>query len=464
MPPNPLPKELTYFSATALVISNMIGTGIFTTTGFLARDLGNPILVLGVWAAGGLVALGGCLAYSELGVNLPRSGGEYVYLREAWGPTWGFMSGWVSFFAGFSAPIAAGALAVSEYLGHFIPFLATVEPSGMSGSNDGGFLNPHLDAGRAFAVLLVLLFAVANIVGLRLAARLQNVLTSLKVGIIVTLLILAVAVGNGDWGHLRETTETLSPHGLPAQFAVSLVFIMFAYSGWNAATYVTGELREPKRTLPRVLVSGTLLVILLYLCLNLIFIYALPPKDMLGVVKIGAVSATALFGPKTGAFFSGILALCLVSTVGAMMITGPRVYYAMASDGCFFRSAARIHPRWRSPYLAILCQSLAVTAMILLGNFESLLYYIGFSLIFFTSLTTAGLMKLRRRPGWQRTQALSRLYPAIPLGFILVTGWMLLYSIAVRPYEAAWGVGTIAAGGLAYYFWLRGRQYPAGCR
>ena len=435
----------------------MVGTGIFTTTGFLVRDLGNPILVLGVWFVGGLVALGGCLAYSELGTNLPRSGGEYIYLRDAWGPTWGFMSGWVSFFAGFSAPIAAGALAVSEYLGHLVPFLATIEPSRMGGSYDWGFVSLHLDAGRAFAVLLVLLFTMANVVGLRLAARIQNVLTSLKVGIIVTILILAVVVGNGDWGHLREPTDTVSPHGLPAQLAVSLVFIMFAYSGWNAATYVTGEMREPERTLPRVLVSGTLLVILLYLFLNLIFIYALPPKDMLGVVKIGAVSATALFGPKTGAFFSGVLALSLVSTVSAMMITGPRVYYAMASDGCFFRSAARLHPRWRSPYLAIFSQALAVTIMILLGTFESLLYYIGFSLIFFTSLTTAGLMKLRRRPGWQPTRALSWLYPAIPLGFVLVTGWMLLYSVAVRPSEAAWGVGTIAAGGLVYHFGLRRR-------
>ena len=463
---SPFPRELTAFSATALVVSNMIGTVIFTSTGFLAADLGSPLLVIGIWLAGGLMAMAGCLAYAELGINLPRSGGEYIYLREAWGPTWGFMSGWVSFFAGFSAPIAASALAASVYLGYFVPFLSSTDATGSQRASntvlDLGLVEVHWGAGQLVAISLVAVFALVNVFGLRIAARLQNVLTTLKVSVILVFITLGVFVGKGNVGHFLQSAERTSSHTLAAQFGVSLIVVMFAYSGWNAATYVVEELRDPATVLPRVLVSGTLLVLILYLCLNMIYIYAVPLEELKGVEAVGAVTATALFGKQVGDLFSAVMAMALVSAVSAMVIAGPRVYYAMAIDGCFFPDAGRIHPRWQTPARSILYQALAASMMILVGSIEALFYYVGFALIFFAGLATAGVLKLRKREGWRRTRALNWFYPAIPLTFVLVSAWMLVYTLALRPVESTWGLVTIASGGIAYRFWLwRGRRRNA---
>ena len=449
MPPS-LRRELTYTSATAIVVANMIGTGIFTTTGFLARDLGRPSLVLGIWVAGALVALAGCLCYAELGINLPHSGGEYVYLREAWGPAWGFLSGWISFFAGFSAPIAAAALAFSEYLSYFYAPLSVSASTGRS----LGFFHIHSGYGQWLAIAIVAAFAGINILGLRLAAKLQNLLTSLKLGVLLTFLALAFNVGTGSFEHFSQPAARVSAHSLGAQFAVSLIFVMFAYSGWNAATYVAEEMKTPESTLPTALVSGTLLVAVFYLALNAAFLYALPLEKMKGVVRVGGAAAVALFGDRGGGLFSAIMAVGLLSCVSAMVIVGPRVYYAMAKDGCFFPAAARLHPRWLTPGQAILYQSVATAAMILTGTFEGLIYYIGFALILFAALATAGMVRLRRRPGWKVLPAVSWGYPLAPAIFMVASVWMLFYTAALRPRESFLGLLTVLAGGLAYW-WIR---------
>ena len=445
MPP-PLRRELTLTSSAALVISNMIGTGIFTTTGFLAGDLGQPSLVLGIWLAGAVIAMAGCLAYAELGVNLPRSGGEYVYLREAWGPAWGFLSGWVSFVAGFSAPIAAGALAITGYLAYFLPWLS-------AGADGNTWL--HFDAGHLLGVAIIALFAVVNVLGLRLAAKLQTLLTAIKLGILGLFLILTFAIGNGDWGHFAQAATRTSTQPLSAQFAVSLIFIMFAYSGWNAANYVAEEMRSPERTLPQVLVLGTALVAVFYLALNVAFIYALPLESLKGVLAVGGAAATELFGDRAGTLFSAFMALGLLSTVSAMCLVGPRVYYAMAQDGCFPGGAARLHPRRQTPVTAILYQTAASVAMVLTGTVDALLYYIGFTLILCSLLAVAGLMRLRRRPGWRRLPAVSWGYPLVPLAFILTSLWMLTWTAVARPLESALGLATFACGALLYHFRLR---------
>lgn len=443
--PETLRRELTLTSATALVISNMIGTGIFTTTGFLAGDLGCPALVLGIWLAGALVAVAGCLAYAELGINFPRSGGEYVYLREAWGPAWGFLSGWVSFFAGFSAPIAAGALAFSEYLGHLLPRLS---PDSAGGLKTVNWI--HLGAGQLVAVGVIAVFAIVNILGLRLASRLQNMLTSLKLGVLATFLLMAFTIGNGHWSHFAQTTTRSSPHVLGAQFAVSLIFVMFAYSGWNAAAYVAEEMKTPERTLPAALLLGTALVALFYFALNVAFIYALPLASLKGVVPVGASAAQALFSGKTAGLFSVVMAVSILSCVSAMVVVGPRVYYAMAQDGCFFAGAARVHNRWRTPSQAILLQALASVALVLTGTFEKLIYYVGFTLILFAAMATAGLFRMRQRPGWKRLHFASWHYPWAPALFVAVSLWMLTYTLVLRPGESLLGLLTVALGALLY--------------
>ncbi len=455
-PPAPdgagLRRELTLTSSTALVVSNMIGTGIFTTTGFLAGDLGRPSLVMGVWLLGAVVAVAGCLAYAELGINFPRSGGEYVYLREAWGPVWGFLSGWVSFFAGFSAPIAAAALAFSEYLAHFFPSLS-VTPADQTGSLTIRWL--HFGHGQLSAVGIVILFSVINILGLRLSATVQNFLTILKLGALGIFLALAFTTGNGQWSNFTLPTARTSPHSLSAQFAVSLIFVMFSYSGWNAAGYVAGEMKTPEQTLPRALLAGAVIVAVFYLALNAAFIYALPLGSLKGVVRVGATAATALFGLRGGGFFSGIMAMALLSCVSAMVLAGPRISYAMAQDGCFFASAARVHPRWHTPARAILYQTVASGIMVLTGTFERLIYYIGFALMFFAALATAGIFRMRQRPDWKRLRAISWHYPAVPALFVGASLWMLLYTLALRPTESLLGLLTAALGGLFYRWQFR---------
>jgi APA family basic amino acid/polyamine antiporter len=453
-----LRRELEFSHTTAIVVANMIGTGIFTTTGFLAGDLGRPSLVLGVWVVGAIVAVAGCLCYSEMGVNLPQSGGEYIFLREAWGPVWGFLSGWISFFAGFSAPIAAAALAFSEYFAHFFPSFAVTGSAANSGGAPGWF---HTGHGQWLAVGIVVVFSVINVVGLRRAAKVQNLLTGLKLGVLLLFLGFAFAVGHGSAGHFSQVAIRTSTHSLPAQFAVSLIFVMFAYSGWNAATYVSGEMKTPERTIPASLVAGTLTVAAFYVMLNVAFIYALPPESMKGVVSIGEACAGALFGARGGNLFSAIMSVGLLSCVSAMVIAGPRVYYAMAVDRCFFPTAARIHPQWGTPMYAILYQTLAAALMILTGTFESLIYYIGFALIFFAALAVAGSIRLRRRSGWKKLAVVSRGYPLAPALFIVASTWMLLYTAALRPRESALGLLTILLGTALYFWKFRQRSVPS---
>ena len=452
-----LRRELEFTHTTAIVIANMIGTGIFTTTGFLAGDLGRPSLVLGIWVVGAVIAVAGCLCYSELGVNLPKSGGEYIFLREAWGPVWGFLSGWISFFAGFAAPIAAAALAFSAYFSHFFPSFA-VMGAAPSSAGQAGWI--HTGNGHLLAVGIVLAFSVINIVGLKLAARIQNVITALKLGVLVLFLGFAFTVGHGSVAHFSQIATRTSSHSLPAQFAVSLIFVMFGYSGWNAATYVSGEMKTPEKTIPASLVVGTLTVAVFYLLLNVAYVYALPLESMKGVVAIGEASAGALFGLRGGNFFSAIMSVGLLSCVSAMVIAGPRVYYAMAVDRCFFPIAAKVHPKWGTPMYAIIFQALAAILMILIARFESLVYYIAFALIFFAALAVAGMIRLRHRVGWRKLGVVNWAYPLAPGLFIVASVWMLIYTVSGQPKESALALLTIVLGALLYYWKFRRSSQP----
>jgi basic amino acid/polyamine antiporter, APA family len=452
-----LVRQLGVLSATALVVSNMIGVGIFATTGFLAGDLGQPSLVIGVWAVGALLALAGALCYSELGMNFPRSGGEYVYLTEAWGPAWGFINGWVSFFAGFSAPIAAAALAISAYLAYFFPALATDDPSAPALSL--GFIDLRFGGAQLTALAVVVVFTVVNLLGVSQVARLQNVLTATKLLVIGAFLVLGFSVGNGDWGHFSMgVTERTSTSTLPAQFAVSLIFVYWAYSGWNAAVYVAEEIRDPGRTLPIALIFGTVFVALLYVALNVLYVYANSLDELKGVVAVGSRAAESLFGRAGGGFFSAAMAVSLLATVNAMCMIGPRVYFAMAQRGAFFAVAARVHPRWHSPWVAVLAQGACCCVLIVSGTFESLGYYIGFMLFLFSALSVLAIFKFRRRAGWNRSRWVSFAYPLIPLVYVSMNAWVFLYFALGRK-EALWSLLTIVVGALVYHFYVR-KQRP----
>jgi basic amino acid/polyamine antiporter, APA family len=440
-------------SATALVVSNMVGTGIFTTTGFLAGDLGSPSTVIWIWIVGAICALSGALCYSELGINMPSSGGEYVYLTQAYGPTWGFMTGWVSFFAGFSAPIAAASLAFSDYVAKFFPALHLENSHVLFGSGDWKF---SFGWAQVVACALVLLFTIINIFGVQRVAKLQNVLTGAKVLILVSFIVLAFTIGNGDWSHFSMPAQRTSTSSIPAQFFVSLFFIYVAYSGWNAATYVAEELQQPSRTLPLALTVGTILVAALYVGLNLVFIYAAPLEDLKGELAVGALTASRLFGPQIAGIFSALMALSLMSTVNAMVTIGPRVYYAMAKNGAFLASAAHVHPKWHTPVGAILAQGVC-TMVMTMTPFPQLVIYIGFTLNVFAVMSVASLMIFRRREGWQKLRVVSFAYPAIPVLFLLVGAWMIVRGVQFKPLISLAAVVTIATGAVVYHFRMRPR-------
>jgi APA family basic amino acid/polyamine antiporter len=439
-----LVRRIGVVAATAIVVSNMIGTGIFTTTGFLAGDLGSPSLVIWIWVVGGAIALAGALCYVELALNFPRSGGEYVYLKEAWGPAWGFINGWVSLFAGFSAPIAAAALAISAYLG-----------LGAEGREwPLGPLSLHLADAQLVGCAIVVVFTLVNVLGAGEVGRVQTVLTTIKLLVIAALLGLGFASGTGDAAHFSLAAERTSSLPLFEQFAVSLVFVYFGYSGWNAAVYVAEEIERPERTLPWSLTGGTLLVTVLYVALNLLFVYGTPLENLKGVVAVGSEVASALFGAGTARLFSLAMALSLLATVNAMCLVGPRVYYAMAKDGGFFPLAARVHPRWKSPWLSVIVQGLCTVVLIVIPTFRSLIIYIGFTLYLFTALSVLGLFKFRRRPEWKRFSWLDRTYPFVPLLYLAMSGWILVFSIRGAPVESGMALATVLGGALIYHIYI----------
>jgi APA family basic amino acid/polyamine antiporter len=449
-----LKRQLGVVSATALVVSNMIGTGIFTTSGYLAGDLGSPGLVVSIWFVGAVIALAGALCYAELGANFPRSGGEYVYLTEAWGPAWGFVDGWVSFVAGFSAAIATSALAIAAYLGYFYPAL---DPNQTAASDVAvGPLVLHFGGGHLLACGIVLLFTALNVFGVGQVARLQNVLTAGKILVLLLFLVLGFAVGQGDWGNFSQPAERFSDSALPAQFLISLVFVYFGYSGWNAAVYVAEEIKEPERTLPIALVFGTILVALFYAALNCLYIYANPLEAMKGVEAVGAQASTALFGGAAGGLFAAAMAASLLATINAMSMVGPRVYYAMARDGAFFRVATRLHPKWKSPWITVIAQGLCCCLLIITGTFEDLVYYIGFTLWLFTAASVLALFRFRKRPGWKPSRWVSIAYPLIPLAYVAANLLVFVYFVNARRGVAAWSLVTVLGGALLYHFYIRG--------
>jgi APA family basic amino acid/polyamine antiporter len=449
--PPGLVRQLGFFSATALVISNMVGMVIFTSMGFNAADLGSARLILACWAVGALFAFAGALSYSELGINFPSSGGEYVYLTRAFGPEWGFMTGWVSFFAGFSAPIAAASLSLANYLSHIVPALGQDHALLVLGS--GAF---RLSAGQMTAAALIAGFTALNCFGLGRTAKVQNVLTSSKLIIVIGFIVLGFASGNGHWSHFSDPSVRTSTAPLTTSFIVTLLWVMLGYSGWNAATYVAEEVRRPERTLPAALAVGTAIVAVLYLGLNVVFIYATPLSVMAKPeLAPGAVSAVNLFGPSIGGVWAGLMALCLVSTVNAEVTVGPRVYYAMAKNRAFFAAAARVHPRFHTPVIAIVSQG--VCAILMTATpFPDLVNYIAMSLTLFTVLSVAALLVFRhRQPGWQRLRALDFAYPLIPVLYILVGTAMVVFGLKEHPWASLLAFATVGAGALVYRFGVR---------
>ena len=383
-----LERKLGLFPATNIVVANMIGAGIFTTSGLLMSGLNNPVLMITLWVAGGIIALCGALSYGELGAAMPGAGGEYLFLSRLYSPIFGFLSGWVSFIVGFSAPIAASALGFSEYFTRAVPGLALW-------LQNNGIMEPKLTS-KILAISVILIFTSIHYRGIKYGARIQNTLTILKILLIVILLAAGFSSGRGDFSNFTRTAGMTSGFAGWKTIGLSLMWIMFAYSGWNASTYLGAEIKNPSRNLPGSLIYGTLIVMVLYLGLNVLYVYAINPEEMKGVISVGGLAMGNLFGKSAEVLFSILISFALFSSLSAFIIIGPRVYYSMAKDGLFFKSAARIHKKFQVPSNSILFQCLIAVILVLSGTFEQVLTYMGFALGIFPVLTVIGVWRLRK--------------------------------------------------------------------
>ena len=406
-----------------------------------------PLLLC--WVAGGIFALCGALCYGELGAQFPRAGGEYAYLKQAFGPLPAFLSGWVSLIVGFSAPIAASAIAFSVYFlkAFSLPSVTLLKVSLF------GFDLAVISTETLMGVMAVVALSLVHMHSVRLGSRVQGELTVFKITVIVAFIVGGFLVGRGSLSHFRGDFRVASLFS--GRFATSLIFISFAYSGWNAAAYLGGEIKNPGRNIPLALFAGTIVVTLSYLALNALYVYALPIGEMSGVVEVGEKAASALFGAGTGRLLTGAIAVGILSALSAMILTGPRVYYAMSRDGAFFSRFGKVDDRRRTPVLSIALQAMISICMILTSSFETLLLYIGFTLSLFSVLTVLGLLRLRAEKkltaGTYRTFG----YPVTPLIFIV--GNLLIVSMMLidKPVTVFWGLLTIATG--AAFYWCAAR-------
>jgi APA family basic amino acid/polyamine antiporter len=441
-----LKREIGFFSATILVIANMVGTGIFTTSGFIIEELGDPQTMLLCWLVGGIFALCGALCYGELGAIFPMAGGEYVFLRESFGKGMGFLSGWVSLIVGFSAPIAAASIAFATYL--FRSFSLPLGPEMILPFL--GFNIVSISPQSVVAVGVIIIFSLVHYHSLLMGSRVQNALTTLKVGIVVVFVVAGLFMGHGSTGNFSGGLAMGSV--FQDKFAISLIFVSFAYSGWNAAAYIGGEIKRPSRNIPLALFAGAFFVMCLYLLLNVVYIYALPAKEMSGVLEVGAESAASLFGDHVSQYFAGAIAIGLLSVLSAMIMAGPRVYYAMSRDGVFFELFGKVNGLRNTPAYAILLQAGIAIVMVLTASFDKLLIYIGFTLSLCAIFTVVGIILLRiRQPALTRNYKTVG-YPVTPFLFILGNLWIIYFSIKSRPVTSMIGLATIGLGLLAYLY------------
>ena len=435
-----LPRKLKLFSLSNIVIGDMIGAGIFTTSGLLLSQLHNPVLLLLLCVVGGAIALTGALSYGELGAKYPEAGGDYVFLSRLFSPLFGFLSGWISFLVGFSAPVAASSLAFSEYMIRILPQDQLPE-------------NIEL-AKKALAVGIILVFTLIHYFGLRSGSKVQNILTVLKIALISLLVIVGFAFGEGSFEHFRPQSGSSFPAANAKTIGLALMWIMFAYSGWNASTYIGSEVINPVKNIPRSLLLGTFSVTALYLLLNILYVYAVQPLEMEGVISIGGLTANNLFNRSMDQLFSLFIALILLSAISVLIIIGPRVYYAMAQSGHFFGVAKRIN-RAKVPGISILMQSGLATIYVVSGTFEQIITFLSFSLGIFPILVVIGVFKLRinkqsvvKMPG----------YPVLPAFFILSSAIILVLAFLERPAESSIALGIVIVGIPAYYLLKRKRS------
>jgi basic amino acid/polyamine antiporter, APA family len=421
-------KKISVITATNLVVANMIGTGVFTSLGFQVAAISSDFALIALWLVGGVAALCGALCYAELAAALPKSGGEYNYLSRIYHPSLGFLAGFISVVVGFPAPIALAALAFGRYVQAFVPGVSPV----------------------VLSLMVVWIITAIHLFGLRVEEIFQNWSTFLKIALIAGFIVAGFLLANRQDLDLTPGSGALATI-FSAPFAVSLVYVMYSYSGWNAASYITEDVQDSAKNVPLALLAGTIIVTFLYVVLNYIFLLATPKPVLAGKLEIGLLAGRAIFGPLGGNIVSALIAIGLIATISAFAWIGPRITKRMAEDlpklQVFSGSSQR-----GTPYVAILFQLIVVTILVLVGKFDAVLAYTQLILLLCSFLAVLGLIILRiREPGLRRPYKVW-LYPITPLLFLIITLGIMIFVVCDKPTESLLSLITAIAGLIIFFF------------
>src|SRR5216683_8196568 len=455
-----LVRGLSLLDSVLLLVSGIIGSSIFLTAKDIAGPLPQPLLFLLVWVIGGVVSLFGCVAFAELGSMFPESGGQYVYLREAYGDLVAFLYGWMLFAVANGGTIAALSVASAAYMGNIIPAISQQHVifslAGMP------FTRAH-----AVGVLLIGVLTCVNAFGLRWGALLQNVSTWTKFIAMAVFVVLGFAVGKGHWSNFTAQAPGglsmgLSPGQLISALGIGLIAVFFAYDGWVYITWVAGEVKDPRRNVPLAMVLGVLAVGAIYLAMNLTYVYAMPLNEIAKYETIAHVAATRLFSPAAAVWLSAMIAISCFSAAAACTLSGSRVYLAMAQDGVFFRRMAVIHPRWRTPAFSLIGQGIWGAVLTMSGRYDQLYTYVIFGMVLSYTLTVIGLFVLRwKKPDIPRPYRCTG-YPWLPAIYVLVGVAWTLNTIVQRPTEAFGSAAIVMIGVPGYLYWKRRSRSKLG--
>jgi basic amino acid/polyamine antiporter, APA family len=453
-----LVRGLGLLDCVLLLVSGIIGSSIFLTAKDIAGPLPQPMLFLLVWIIGGVVSLFGCVAFAELGSMFPESGGQYVYLREAYGDLVAFLYGWMLFAVANGGTIAALSVASAAYTGQVFPIVSqehvVLSLAGIT-----------VTRAHVFGLLLIAILTYVNVVGLRWGALLQNLSTWTKFAAMAAFVVLGFAIGKGNWSHFDAhgvgLTMGLHPAQLISAMGVALIAVFWAYDGWVYITWVAGEVKEPRRNVPLAMVLGVLVVGAIYMAMNMTYLYALPVTEIARHETIAHAAAAALFSPHAAMWLSLMIAVSCFSAAATCTLSGARVYLAMAQDGVFFKRMAVIHPKWRTPAFSLIGQGVWAALLTLSGRYDQLYTYVIYGMVLSYTLTVIGMFLLRwRRPEIPRPYRCAG-YPWLPAIFVLVgTAWTL-NTIITRPTQAFWGTAIVLVGVPGYLYWKRSNRKAA---
>jgi APA family basic amino acid/polyamine antiporter len=454
-----LVRGLGLWDCVLLTIGSVVGTGIFLTPGDMAKDLPHAGLMVLAWAAGGLLVLAGALTFAELGVRYPHAGGIYQYLKEAYGPVWGFLYGWTSFLVIMSGGIAALGVAFGEYLGSFLPFFSTRH---RLLAVPVGSWTWTLSGGQVAALLAILALTAVNHFGLREGAGVQNVLTIVKIGSIAVFGVLGLLVKAPISGVGALTAPVpaavAAPGALLSAFGVAMIAVFWTFDGWYAVTCSAGEVRDPGRNLPRGLIYGTAAVTGLYLLINLAYVRALSVPAMAASDRVGEAAAAVLFGPGASRLVSVAVLISTFGCISSTILYSSRIYQPMAADGVFFPALAAVHPRWRTPTGSLWAQTLWTVVLTVSGTYEQLYTYVVFAVVLFHVAAAAAVFILRRRRPAADLPYRTWGYPLVPAVFLLACLLLIGNTLCQRPLEALWGLALVVLGLPAYAAFSRRRR------